>query len=526
MAHVPVTARMKVFLSHSSADKDLARRLAHDLQSANVDVWLDQWEVRVGEEFVQRIEHGLDQVEFVIVLLTRASVASEWVDREWRHKVQHEAQTKRIAVVPVIAEPCEIPDFLAQRSGADISSGSYPLGFGHLLTILRNHSNEVSIKAPERAIDRRERSEIMLPVVTPIALEVGGDLIPIFEPDGEGGSRAMNELARIRNALGAEFGFPFPGIRVLGNETDMPPRCAVIMIDEAPEVMFELGRNDVLVDETVEGLARLRIQGEPRDNPVTGQACARIAACDRAAAEAAGLATWDAAEYLFLALHAVLRRMASSFLDPDVTRRLVDFVESTAPELVAKTIPKVVSWFALTDILRQLVNEAIGIGEIGCILEALSKCERDLSNTSSLAEQVRHALSGQITAKFTRGRDELPVLLLDSEIESLISSAIRRTASGTYLAAKPRLLEELMFAVRDQIGPLGARAASVPILVTSAEVRPHLQRLVSLEFPSVHVLSPRDLAPSTRTQIVGMIRCDGASPHAPSTGQGTSTCRV
>jgi type III secretory pathway component EscV len=514
---------MKVFLSHSSADKNLARRLAHDLQSANVDVWLDQWEIRIGEEFVQRIEQGLDQVEFVIVLLTHASVASEWVDREWRHKVQHEAQTKRIAVVPVRAEPCEIPDFLAQRSHADISSGSYPLGFRHLLTILRYCSNEVSIKGPERTVERKEPSETMLPIVTPIALEVGEDLIPIFEPGGEDDDSAMSELGRVRDALHAEFGFPFPGIRVLGNEADMPPRCALIMIDEVPETMLEVGRDDVLVDETVERLARLRIDGERRDDPVTGQARARIAACDRAAAEAAGLATWDAGEYLFLALHAVLRRMASSFLDLDVTRRLVDFVEGTAPELVAKTVPKVVSWFALTDILRLLVNEGIGIGEIGCILEALSNCERDLDNTSLLAEQVRHALNGQITAKFTRGRDELPVLLLDSEIERRISSAIRRTASGTYLAAEPQLIEELMFAIRGQIGSLGARAAGVPILATSAEVRPFLRRLVSVEFPSVHVLSRQDLAPNTRTQIVATIRCDGASRQAPSTGQGTSS---
>jgi flagellar biosynthesis protein FlhA len=168
------------------------------------------------------------------------------------------------------------------------------------------------------------------------------------------------------------------------------------------------------------------------------------------------------------------------------------------------------------------VDEDIGIGEIGCILEALSNCERDLDNTSLLAEQVRHALNGQITAKFTRGRDELPVLLLDSAIESRISSAIRRTASGTYLAAEPQLLEELMLAIRGQIGWLGAHSADVPILVTSAEVRPHLRRLVSLEFPSLHVLSRQDLALNTRTQIVATIRCDGASRHEPSTRQGAS----
>ena len=78
---------MKLFLSHSSKDKVLARRLARDLKSVHIDVWLDQWEIGIGEEFVQCIEHGVDEADFVIVLLTRTSVTSEWVNREWRRSL-------------------------------------------------------------------------------------------------------------------------------------------------------------------------------------------------------------------------------------------------------------------------------------------------------------------------------------------------------------------------------------------------------------------------------------------------------
>lgn len=327
---------MKVFLSHSSEDAELARRLALDLQSANVDVWLDQWELGVGEEIVQSIEQGVDEAEFVIVLLTRASVASEWVNREWRRKVHDEARTERISVVPVRGETCEIPDFLAQRSYADISGGSYPLGFKHLLEILRHYSADQGIEVPERTMVTEEIFPAMLPVVTPIALEVGSDLILIIEQEGEGASRFLDELVPgMRDALRADLGFAFPGVRVLGNVTDMPPRSALITIDEGPEIMLEVGRDDVLVDASVERLSKLGIGGEIRNDPATGRARARIAAVDRTAAETAGLTTWDAAEYLTLALQAVLRRMAPLFLDIDVTRRLVDTVGHTAPELEA-----------------------------------------------------------------------------------------------------------------------------------------------------------------------------------------------
>ena len=67
---------MKLFLSHSSKDKCLARRLALDLRAANIDVWLDQWEIGVGAEIAQHVERGVDEADFVVVLLTRASVVS------------------------------------------------------------------------------------------------------------------------------------------------------------------------------------------------------------------------------------------------------------------------------------------------------------------------------------------------------------------------------------------------------------------------------------------------------------------
>ena len=449
---------MKVFLSHSSADKDLARRLAHDLESAHIDVWLDQWEIRIGDEFVQKIEQGLDEVEFVIVLLTPASVASEWVDREWRHKVQHEAQHKRIAIVPVRGEPCEIPDFLAQRSHADISGGSYPMGLAHLLAILRFYADEADL--PASPIETKPPAQTMLPIVTPIALEVGRELISLFEPDGAGANRALDELApRVRDALQAEFGFVFPGISVRGNDIDMPPRGALIMVDEVPELVLDVGRDG------------------------------------------------DAAEHLFGELQAVLRRMASSFIDIDVARRLVDAVGPAT-----ETVPKRVSWFELTDVLRRLVDEDIAIHDIGRVLEAFSTCKHGPHDTAALAEQARHALCGQISAKFLRGRDTLPVLLLDRQTEAAVGSAIQHTPVGAYLALDPALADKLLASVRVEMTSLGPGADGAPILVTSPELRPFIRRLVGLEFPTLHVLSRQDIVPGTQIDIVGTLGLGAASP--------------
>jgi len=48
-----------LFLSHSSKDEPLTRRLAAGLEEAGYAVWLDEWKIRVGECIATAIEHAL-----------------------------------------------------------------------------------------------------------------------------------------------------------------------------------------------------------------------------------------------------------------------------------------------------------------------------------------------------------------------------------------------------------------------------------------------------------------------------------
>jgi hypothetical protein len=71
-----------VFLSHSSKDKPFVLRLAADLFSHGVSVWLDSWEMDAGDQFDRQIADGIDQSTFLIVALFPNSVLSGWVNRE------------------------------------------------------------------------------------------------------------------------------------------------------------------------------------------------------------------------------------------------------------------------------------------------------------------------------------------------------------------------------------------------------------------------------------------------------------
>ncbi len=58
-----------VFLSHTNADKSFVRRLASDLTDRGVKVWLDEWELSVGDSLSERIQAGILVAGFLAVVL-------------------------------------------------------------------------------------------------------------------------------------------------------------------------------------------------------------------------------------------------------------------------------------------------------------------------------------------------------------------------------------------------------------------------------------------------------------------------
>jgi hypothetical protein len=72
----------RIFLSHSSKDKRDVRHLAEDLKGMGLDVWLDEWEILVGDRVTQKIQEGLKNTRYLAVWLTRHAVESGWVETE------------------------------------------------------------------------------------------------------------------------------------------------------------------------------------------------------------------------------------------------------------------------------------------------------------------------------------------------------------------------------------------------------------------------------------------------------------
>src|SRR5262245_47518889 len=91
-----------IFLSHSHADKDFARRLAQDLVKAGVRVWIDDAEIFLGDSLIEKIRRGIDEMDYLGVILSPQSVASQWVQKEVELAMNQEIDGKRIKVLPLL----------------------------------------------------------------------------------------------------------------------------------------------------------------------------------------------------------------------------------------------------------------------------------------------------------------------------------------------------------------------------------------------------------------------------------------
>ena len=109
-----------------------------------------------------------------------------------------------------------------------------------------------------------------------------------------------------------------------------------------------------------------------------------------------------------------------------------------------------------------------------------------------------------ISFRYAGIRETLFVYMLDPEIEDVIRGAIRRTTTGTYLSLDPNIAHDILEAIRREIENVPPTAQK-PVIITDAEVRRFVRKMVELEFPELTVLSYQELASELNIQPVGRI---------------------
>ncbi len=90
-----------VFISHSSEDKEnFVRPLAEELKRMSVNVWFDEFELRIGDSLREKIDYGLSNSKFGIVVLSNSFFGRKWTKYELNGFVSREMSESKV-ILPI-----------------------------------------------------------------------------------------------------------------------------------------------------------------------------------------------------------------------------------------------------------------------------------------------------------------------------------------------------------------------------------------------------------------------------------------
>lgn len=124
-----------IFISHRGVDSNLAERLAHDISRAGHKVWLDVWEIGVGDQIIERMNEGLEGASYVVVCYSSSGMAP-WMTIEWASAFAQQLNGKGVKILPARLSGNEGPAILAGTKYADLMN-NWDQGVSDLLKAIR-----------------------------------------------------------------------------------------------------------------------------------------------------------------------------------------------------------------------------------------------------------------------------------------------------------------------------------------------------------------------------------------------------
>jgi type III secretion protein V len=336
----------------------------------------------------------------------------------------------------------------------------------------------------------------------PVSIELGEALASEFLDDREGALAIGRALDQARARLFLELGVELPVAQVRSCE-QIDPHAYRLSLQAIPAGEAVIAQGKALALTSAETLLSMGLKVEPAVDPATGKPACWIPRAQSSVLERAGFVVLDGASLIARHLERAIRRRPHDWVNLQQVQNALDQLEGTHPALVRNVVPKPISLPLLTEVLRNLVKDGVSIGPLRELLEALSLCEPGQSDPDLLAERARSALARHITHRYARS-GVVTVHPLDPDIEEALRDALQKGPGGTYLALAPDLARSIIAAVSELC--CEPDAGDRPLVLTHADLRRHLKRLLASDVPEVEVLSYTDLTPDITLKSLSPVR--------------------
>ena len=334
--------------------------------------------------------------------------------------------------------------------------------------------------------------------VEPIEMEFGYSLLRLV--DEKSGGNFIERVVIFRKQFALDMGMVIPSVRMTDNP-EINPNMYIIKIKGE-----EVARGEILVDHYLaldSGDVTQQIDGIDTVEPAFGLPAKWISEDKKIMADVAGYTLIDPVSVMITHWSEIMKRYAHELLSRQDVNTMLDNVKKTNPIVVDDTIPKVISVGYLQKILSNLLREGIPIRDLETILETIGDHANVLKDTDIITEYVRQSLKRTITHRLAEA-NSLRVITLDTQIEDMIVSSVKKSDQGSYLAMAPDLIQRIVAASNQEIDKIKDVIPTV-IILTSPVVRIYYKKLTEQFIPNITVLSYSEIDSTAQIQAIGNI---------------------
>jgi TolB-like protein len=176
-AGVPPSSLWDVFISHASEDAlAVARPLAALLEERGLDVWLDYDQLTLGDSLRARIDHGLANSKFGVVILSKHFLAKDWPQKELNGLAALDSSERKV-LLPVWhgvdgAYVARFSPMLADRLGVSTHRGLDEVAAQIVTAVKGRRRDQPAPSAPEPDPAPQETPWHLWPIAGAAALSI------------------------------------------------------------------------------------------------------------------------------------------------------------------------------------------------------------------------------------------------------------------------------------------------------------------------------------------------------------------
>lgn len=331
-----------------------------------------------------------------------------------------------------------------------------------------------------------------------LGIDVGFGLVPLVDERRD--APLMRRVTGIRKQISKELGFVIPLVRIK-DDMALPANSYRITIGGTIVAEDEIWPDDLLALDS--GDIDNPVDGRPCKDPTFGMDAVWISADKRAEAIVAGYTVVDAATVMATHLNQMVRLNAAQMFGMDETKKLLETLKESSPQLVENLTPQPLSLFTISAVCRELLREGVPLKDFRRICSAMVEAAAEGTTVGQIVEGVRQRIGSIIIQSLVPVNLPLPVVTLDAELETLLAQSLR-VAGDAAFPIEPGLAQRILGAIEQAARPLMLEQRNYA-LVTSPQARKPLADLLRPRFPDTPVLSFRELPDDKPVEVVATV---------------------